>query len=87
LWNEAGALPSNSKVLYQILQNADDNTRALVAQLDTSVPIPNTPHMTVVWEALLKGFNRYGANIMNAGEAAELMQHLAERTIENQQTK
>lgn len=84
LWNESRALPSNTTVMNKILQNADENTLAMMAQLDYAVPIPNTPHMTIVWEALLKGFNRYGANIMSAQEAAELMQHLAERTLENQ---
>lgn len=83
MWRESGAIPANVRVFDEVLENADDNTVALLAQLDNSVPIPNTPYMAVVWEAMLKGFNRYGGNIMTAPQSAELMQHLAERTIEN----
>lgn len=83
LWQNERALPSNQLVLNEIMLEADENIKAMVAQLDYSNPIPNTPHMAVVWEAMLKGFNRYGANVMQAQESAQLMQHLAQRTIDN----
>lgn len=83
MWQETGAIPSNQVVFANLLDNANDNTKALLAQLDYSVPIPNTPYMTIVWEAMLKGFNRYGGQVMTASESATLMQHLAIRTIEN----
>lgn len=84
LWQSAAAIPANNTALQQISTTASANTQAMIAQLQQSNPIPNTPHMSIVWEALSKGFNRYGANTMTAPEAAALMQHLAQRTVERQ---
>lgn len=85
LWESARAIPSNQFTLASITRSASDNTRILIEQLKNAHPMPNNPYMSVIWEAMSQGFSRYGANIISAPEAAELMQHLAERTIEHQQ--
>lgn len=85
MWETTRAIPSNRVALNQIVSSADNNTQMLIKQLQSAHPIPSTPHMSVVWEAMSKGFNRYGANLLDAEEAAQLMQHLAERTIAYQQ--
>ncbi|BDX07365.1 maltose ABC transporter substrate-binding protein MalE [Planctobacterium marinum] len=84
MWDSARAIPSNNEALKGIVASSDDNTRMLIRQLQNANPIPNSPHMSVVWEAMSKGFNRYGAQLMSAEESAQLMQHLAERTIAHQ---
>ncbi len=85
MWRNETALPTNDKLMQEIKRQGNANEAALIAQLEHSVPIPDSPYMAVVWEAMAKGFNRYGADILNAKEASDLMQHLAERTVARQQ--
>lgn len=81
LWDKSRALPSNQKVMSTLMAANAPRTNAIIKQLTYAVPIPNSPYMPVVWEALSKGYNRYGADLLTAKEASVLMQHLAERTI------
>lgn len=85
LWDNVKALPVNSIVLNRIRRSDDPNIRAIVTQLEQADAIPLNPHMAVIWEALSKGFNRYGADMLSAEQSAMLMQHLAARTMERQQ--
>lgn len=87
LWQNSKALPTNGKLLNNIVSAGNANDAAIIAQLESAIPMPNSPYMAVIWEAMSKGFNRYGADILNAKEASDLMQHLAQRTIDRQQSQ
>lgn len=87
LWQNSKALPTNARLLSSIVRAGNANDAAIIAQLESAIPMPNSPYMAVIWEAMSKGFNRYGADILNAKEASDLMQHLAQRTIDRQQNQ
>lgn len=80
IWRDFGSLPSNTDVINRIKSTDDQNLINFIKQLEASAPMPNDPEMSIVWEALVMGFNRYQGEAFDADEAAEYMQYIAEKT-------
>ncbi|MGO4891092.1 sugar ABC transporter substrate-binding protein [Flavobacterium sp. W21_SRS_FM6] len=82
LWHQLNALPVNSLVLNKIEMQASSNVQVVIDLLNQSEPMPNNFKMAVVWEAISIGFKRYAAGVIDAKQATELMQHLAEESTQ-----
>lgn len=80
IWNELNGLPVHAQVMEGIKSSADENLRSLILQLENSEPMPNEAEMSIIWEALLMGFNRYQGDAMTAQQASEYMQYIAEKS-------
>jgi maltose-binding protein MalE len=83
LWQKMQVLPVNNKLLRELDQIGNPQLHTLIEQLNQSIPLPNSGEMAIVWEAMGIGFRRYIAEIVGVEEATELMQHLAETSINN----
>nr|WP_283247850.1 extracellular solute-binding protein [Pseudoalteromonas sp. BDTF-M6] len=81
LWQRHVGIPVHQQVQQHILANADADSQVFFDTLAHSEPMPNSPNMMIIWEVMLKGYTRFGAKAMNAQQASEFMQHLAERSI------
>lgn len=81
LWTDIKALPVSDASLKRALKNGNGNIKVVIDELNRSLPMPSNFVMAVVWEAMSKGFRRYGAGILNPQQATKLMQHLAEKSI------
>ena len=80
IWKELRALPSHRDVFQQIVENNNEDIANYVQQLTRSEPMPNVPEMAIIWEALLRGFNRYQGDALKADEAVKYMQYVAEKS-------
>ncbi len=85
MWQEMKVLPSNSLVKKQIMLSDNHNVQQLLLQLDNAKPMPTEHSMAVVWEAMLKGMNRYLAGVFDAKKATEYMQYITEKSLNNEQ--
>lgn len=83
LWDRIRVLPSNKLVRVEIQANADANTTEILRQLEDSVPLPSSYEMAIIWEAMAKGFARFGGGVYDARTASEYMQHIAAKSIAN----
>ncbi len=83
IWLELKSIPTNLKTFDQIKSDASDDFRLILEQLNHSTPMPNDHEMAIVWEALLKGLNRYLADVFDAKTTAEYMQVITTKSIEN----
>ncbi|MDF2178247.1 extracellular solute-binding protein [Aliiglaciecola sp. CAU 1673] len=83
LWSTFKALPVNRDVIKNLEQSSEKDVQAILAQLQSSAPMPSDYRMAVIWEAMSKGFNRYGSHIYSAQQASRYMQHMTEQTLEN----
>ena len=81
LWQRYVGIPVHKQVQKNILAHADADSQVFFETLAQSEPMPNSPNMMILWEVMLKGYTRFGAKAMNAQQAGEFMQHLAERSI------
>lgn len=81
IWDTLKSIPTNSKTLAKIMSKGNVDFDVLMAQLEQSEPMPNEKDMAIVWEAMLKGSNRFLADILDAESAARYMQHVAEKSI------
>lgn len=84
IWQQMRSLPTNMKIKQQLIANADANLQVILQQLEQSEPMPTDRAMAIVWEAMLKGVNRYMADIFDNEKAAEYMQYIANRSIEHE---
>lgn len=83
IWKEMRSLPTNSKVMNEISALGDDNIDTIIKQLSFSEPMPNNKEMAIIWEAMLKGINRYHAGIFTLDKTTEYMQYIAKKSIAN----
>ena len=81
IWDTFKSIPTNSKTLAKIMSKGNADFDVLMTQLEQSEPMPNEKNMAIVWEAMLKGTNRYLADVLDAEAAARYMQHVAEKSI------
>ncbi|MUH71195.1 extracellular solute-binding protein [Psychrosphaera haliotis] len=81
IWDTLKSIPTNSKTLAKIMSKGNADFDVLMTQLEQSEPMPNEKSMAIVWEAMLKGTNRYLADVLDAEAAARYMQHVAEKSI------
>ena len=81
LWQKMQVLPVNTKLLRELDQIGNPRLHTLIEQLNQSIPLPTSEEMAIVWEAMGIGFRRYAAEIVTAEQATQLMQHLAEESI------
>jgi maltose-binding protein MalE len=77
-------LPVHNKILAKIRQSDNQYLKIIIKALDQSVAMPTNQNMAIIWEAMLKGFTRYGSGAMNAEKASIYMQKIAERSIARQ---
>lgn len=80
IWDELNGLPVHTRVMEKIKLSGNYNLRSLLAQLESSEPMPNEAEMAIVWEALLMGFSRFQGDAMTAQQASEYMQYIAEKS-------
>ncbi|MFC3647599.1 sugar ABC transporter substrate-binding protein [Planctobacterium marinum] len=80
IWDEYQFLPANSSIQKQIQLQSNDNISQFIMQLDNASPLPTDPEMSIIWEALVMGFNRHQGGALNASQASEYMQYVAEKT-------
>ena len=85
MWQEMKVLPSNAIVRQEIRVSNIPNVEAILQQLDNANPMPNEHAMSIVWEAMLKGMNRYLAGILDEKKATEYMQYITEKSLNNEQ--
>lgn len=85
IWQQMRSLPTNSKIKQQLIANADPNLQVILEQLARSEPMPTNREMAIIWEAMLKGVNRYMADIFDNEKAAEYMQYIADRSINHEE--
>mgnify|MGYP001070914718 CR=1 FL=1 len=81
VWQRLSSLPVSRAVMADVLSNADDNTKALIAQLQQAHPMPTSKEMAIVWEAMLKGMNRYQAGVFDLNKATSYMQYIAIKSV------
>ncbi|MDP5214472.1 extracellular solute-binding protein [Pseudoalteromonas tunicata] len=77
-------LPVHNKILAKIRQSDNQYLKIIIKALDQSIAMPTNQNMAIIWEAMLKGFTRYGSGAMNAEKASIYMQKIAERSIARQ---
>lgn len=80
-------LPVHEKVLAQIKRSDDHDLNIIMNTLSQSIPMPVNQNMAIIWEAMLKGFTRYGSGAMSSEKASIYMQRIAERSIERKAAK
>lgn len=79
-WDEYQFLPANSNIQQTIKAQNYNNISNLIQQLDNAEPLPTDPEMSIIWEALVMGFNRHQGGALDANQASEYMQYIAEKT-------
>jgi maltose-binding protein MalE len=82
IWENLRAIPTNANVLQKLKQSKNENIVYMLTQLEYAEPMPNDQNMAIVWEAILKGLNRYLADVFDARAAAEYMQYVAKKSID-----
>lgn len=87
IWSELKSIPTNRFVLNTLKSSSNKNVANMLKQLNFAEPMPNEHNMAIIWEAMLKGFNRYLAGVFNAQSAAEYMQYVAKKSIEHVEEK
>ena len=87
IWSQLRSLPTNGTIIAKLVADTDPNLKVLFAQLNESEPMPNDRNMAIVWEAMLKGVNRYLADIFDNKKAAEYMQYITNKSISHDQQK
>ena len=85
MWQDMKVLPSNDLVKKQIILSDNHNVKQLLLQLENAKPMPTEHAMAVIWEAMLKGINRYLAGVFDAQKATEYMQYITEKSLNNEQ--
>jgi len=84
IWHQLKSIPTNKQIISELTNKADPNLQVIFQQLAQSEPMPNERNMAIIWEAMLKGVNRYSADIFDNHKAAEYMQYITERSMQNE---
>jgi maltose-binding protein MalE len=79
LWYRLNELPALQTAFDDIKQQTDSDIEQLLLTLETTLPLSSHKNMSVVWEALLKGYTRFGSGAWDAERATAYMQRIAER--------
>ncbi|GAB3002734.1 sugar ABC transporter substrate-binding protein [Psychrosphaera aestuarii] len=87
IWGMLNSIPTNNNTLSYIQSQGNQDLNILLEQLELSEPMPNDHNMAIVWEAMLKGTNRFLADVFDAKSAAKYMQHIASKSIEHANDK
>lgn len=87
MWQVVKDFPAHQRVADEITTSASGNTAAILAQLQQARAMPSDSAMAYAWEAMAKGFTRFGANILSAEQAASLMQQLADKSVNAAQSQ
>ncbi|WP_338292714.1 sugar ABC transporter substrate-binding protein [Planctobacterium marinum] len=80
IWHTLRSLPSNINAINRIKDDSNSNISNYISQLELAEPMPSDPEMSIIWEALVMGFNRHQGGALDASEAAQYMQYVAEKT-------
>ncbi|WP_417911595.1 sugar ABC transporter substrate-binding protein [Candidatus Electronema sp. TJ] len=78
---ELKRIPVHQKVLAEFQQEADANQQKILRQLELARAMPSEPGMTFAWEGMRKGFHRFMTGSVDAAQAAQLMQRIAENEM------
>ncbi|QTH64489.1 extracellular solute-binding protein [Psychrosphaera ytuae] len=78
---DLNTVPTNEVSLNFVKQQSPADFDVMYKQIQNANPMPNEREMAIVWEALLKGLNRYLAGVFDAKTAVEYMQHVAEKSV------
>ncbi|NVK86763.1 MAG: extracellular solute-binding protein [Gammaproteobacteria bacterium] len=81
LWQDLNDIPARPDVAAAIRAKVTPNQAVLFDALETSVPMPSHKNMSIVWEAMLQGYTRYGNGEFSAQQASAYMQKIAEKAI------
>lgn len=82
IWSNIQELPAIESAYEQIKQAPHSDARLLLLTLEQTRPLSSHKNMSIVWEALLKGYTRYGSGAWNEQRASQYMQRTAERAIQ-----
>ncbi|CCQ12835.1 Maltose/maltodextrin ABC transporter, substrate binding periplasmic protein MalE [Pseudoalteromonas luteoviolacea B = ATCC 29581] len=85
-WNQLSTLPVRQDALDNLAMK-ENSLKLLISGLEHSKPLPNDMAMAYIWEAMLKGITRFESGIMNAEQAANYMQYIADKSIEHASQK
>ncbi|MEW6984336.1 extracellular solute-binding protein [Colwelliaceae bacterium 6471] len=83
MWESMRSIPTHKEILNDITLSEKGNIQIILKQLDLSVPLPNERNMAIVWEAMLKGMNRYQGGLFDAKKATEYMHYIAGKSIDH----
>lgn len=82
MWESFTSLPVNESLMSELMKDADADLKAVLAQLKEATPMPIAYEMSIIWEAMLKGNQRYWADILTLEEASRYMQYIATKSAE-----
>ncbi len=82
IYDDYQLLPINKTVYEQVSSQASGDARIILEQLNFTRPMPSDPGMSIAWQAMSKGYQRYMNHGFSAEDAAAYMQNLAEREYE-----
>ncbi len=84
-WQQRVGVPVRKDVYDNILDDAEQDAKVFLQTLANTQAMPNTRSMMIIWEVMLKGYTRFGAQAMSAQQTGQFMQRLAERSIATQE--
>lgn len=87
MWEKMKSIPTHKAVMANIINGNDDQMKTILSQLEQSEPMPNESNMAIVWEAMLKGVNRYHAGLFDEEQATQYMHYIANKSITHAQQK
>lgn len=85
MWQDMKVLPSNAIVREKIKHGNTPSIKQILLQLDNAIAMPNDHAMAIVWEAMLKGMNRYLAGVLDEKKATKYMQYISEKSLNHDQ--
>jgi len=81
LWYNLRDIPARPDVYEEVRSKANNNEALLFDTLKNTLPMSSHKNMSIVWEALLKGFTRFGSGKWDAQKTTQYMQSTAEKAI------
>jgi len=82
LYDVTGLMPTHSKAMQTIEQQASGNRLAVLEQLSIAVAIPPNQAMSAAWVGMAQGFKLFINNKVEAQKTAKLMQKIAQRELD-----
>lgn len=83
LWEKLGAIPVEPNAIAYAKKNSKGYAIDILNQLKYTRPLPSDSAMSFSWEPIQKGLARHRENALDAENAAQYMQKLAERNVKN----
>lgn len=81
VWKELHAIPVNADAVKAVMASDDELLKFAVAGFESARPMPVDPRMPVIWEALLKGYERHAEGQYDAAKSAAYMQQLVDKSL------